>query len=766
MLRIILLAVALLFATLPVTSHAQEDTTRFLEEAQRRLDGIEAELKNDLDENQLAALRGRIDPLQGQLGERTASLQQTREAADRRLAEIAPAQPKEGETPPAEAPELVQQRADQTALRQAAEAQEKQARLLLVRAEQAATTINERRRSLFTARIFDNSRSILDPSLWSDGAWAIGWGIRRLSDMVTVDLQSGPRGGDLRSNLMILAAACLALVIVWPLRRLLEYLAFRLVEAQVGNPKLRRSALAFASTLVRTGAPSLAALAIGLALEAAGLLPGILGFLALHLLRGIAFVALANGLSFGLLQPYRPALRLAPLNDKAAMALRFYPGLTVAIFTAGKYLQNVAETLKVPLSGVILSSAVFAVACTVCIAAALKAVSTEDEPATADDRLSAGVLRTAAWLVIFAALGAVTIGYVQLASFLVDQLVWISMVGAILFLLLHLVDDALMAWAQPAGMIGRFASRTVGVRSAALERIAVLLSGMLRALLIVVAVLLVLAPWGVQSTDTLASLRAALFGFEVGGLRISLGQLLAAILLFVAGYAGTRLVQRWLERRFLPKTDLDVGLKSSLNTGLGYLGIGLAALAACAYLGFSLDRIAVLAGALSLGIGFGLQSIVNNFVSGIILLAERPIKPGDWVALGTDEGNVARISVRSTEVTLFDGSTLVVPNADLITKPVRNVTLRGTAGRVKVDFGVVHGSDPDRVHEIALTAAKEHRAVLASPEPTLQLTGFRDVGMSFSLFCYVASPRLAAQVRSDIAFAVVRGLQGAEIKMG
>lgn len=761
MIRSLLLVLALLFAASP--GRAQDDTQKVLEEAQRTLDGVEAELKGDLDDARLADVRGRVDPLTVQLGEKAGALGQAREAADRRLAELAPPP---GDNPPADAPEIAQQRADQAALRQAVDAQERQARLLLVRADQAAQTVNERRRAQFTARILDDSRSILDPSLWADGGAALSLGLSRLSATASNDLHQ-TSGGTPRDHSLAVLAAFAAVLLAWPLRRLLQYYATRLLRARVEDPKLRRSALAFSTTLVAAGTPALAALAVGLSLDGAGLLPGIVGEIALHLLRGVAFVALAHGLAVGLLQPDEPALRLAPLGDPAARALRFYPGLTAAILVLGKVVQIVLDAFRVPLSATILTSAVFAVAAALTMAAALRSmtVAEGDDPAP-DSRLSAGILRAGAWIVVLSALAAVTIGYVQLASFLTDQLVRAATVGAILYLLLNVVDDALTAWAQPAGLIGRLAARTVGVRSNAFERLAVLLSGLVRALLIVVAVFLILAPWGVQSNDTVASLRAALFGFEVGGLRISLGQVFAAILLFGAGYAATRLVQRWLDRRLMPKTDLDSGLKSSISTGIGYLGVLLAVVAASTYLGFSLDKVAVLAGALSLGIGFGLQSIVNNFVSGVILLAERPIKPGDWVAIGADEGNVERISVRSTEIALFDGSTLVVPNADLITKSVRNITLRGRPGRVKVDFGVAHGADPDAVRALVLQAARRHEAILASPEPAVQITAFRDAGLTYSLFCHVASPRIAANAKSDLSFDIVRDLQGAGIRLG
>lgn len=715
----------------------------------------------DLTDEALTAYRARLETLRGELGELANGLTKRREEADRRLKEIGPP-PAEGAT---EAPEVARDRDSESKAKQAVEAEEKQARLLLVRAEQAVETVTRTRRALFTARIFDRSYSILDPDLWLEATQ----GLSRAGSATRVFFAPAVAAWDRASvfDFALLAGALLlAVLIAWPLRRLLEYGAFRLVHWRVGDPQFRRSALAFASTLICAGAPFLAALVVGLALQAAGLLPGAIGELALRFLLLVGFVAFAFALGRALLSPDRPGLRLAPVGPEAAHALRWYPLAIAGIFAVGKFVEAVNATLAVPLATTILLSALFSVATALLFAGALRTIRPRPDAEDAGkERFLLALLRMAAWLVIFVVFGAILAGYVKLASFLVDQLVWAAMVGAVTLLLLQLVDDALMAWARPAGIFGRFATGTVGIGGSAIERIAVVLSGALRAMLLVAAAVLVAAPWGLQSTDVFAALRAAVVGFRVGGITISIGEILAALAVFLVGYVATRTVQSWLDNRFLPRTSLDSGLKASIGTAIGYAGIILAGLAALASLGFGLDRIALLAGALSLGIGFGLQSIVNNFVSGIILLAERPIKPGDWIAIGSDEGNVQRISVRATEIALFDGSTLIVPNADFISKPVRNVTLRGVQGRVKLDFGTAYGTDPERVRGIALEAAADHAEVLRAPSPTVLLTGFRDVGMSFSLICYVASQRAVASVRSDLAFAVVRGCQAAGLEM-
>ena len=169
--------------------------------------------------------------------------------------------------------------------------------------------------------------------------------------------------------------------------------------------------------------------------------------------------------------------------------------------------------------------------------------------------------------------------------------------------------------------------------------------------------------------------------------------------------------------------------------------------------------------AVSVGIGFGLQSIVNNFVSGLILLAERPIKAGDWIIVGNEEGTVKKINVRATEVETFDRATVVIPNSDLISGTVRNWVLGGSMGRVSVVVGVGYGSDADQVRDILIAAAGDHDLVLSYPAPAAFFLDFGDNALIFRLDAYLADIGKGFGVRSDLRFELLRRFREAGIEI-
>src|SRR5690606_2343073 len=178
-----------------------------------------------------------------------------------------------------------------------------------------------------------------------------------------------------------------------------------------------------------------------------------------------------------------------------------------------------------------------------------------------------------------------------------------------------------------------------------------------------------------------------------------------AVAVFVIGLLLLNMLKRWLGEKLLPSTQMEPGMRDSIVTLLGYLGGVLVFALALVALNVNLQSIAWIASALSVGIGFGLQAVVQNFISGLILLVERPVKVGDWVSLSTDvEGDIRRINVRATEIQLWDRSTVIVPNSQLITQNVRNVTQAGAQGRVRILLPMPLDTDAARVRELVLTA--------------------------------------------------------------
>ncbi|AEM40948.1 DUF3772 domain-containing protein [Ketogulonicigenium vulgare] len=270
--------------------------------------------------------------------------------------------------------------------------------------------------------------------------------------------------------------------------------------------------------------------------------------------------------------------------------------------------------------------------------------------------------------------------------------------------------------------------------------------------------------WGAR-VDDLGELAAQLAeGFDIGGLQLSPMAVLTFIIVFGIGLMLTRLVQAVMAGTVLPRTRLDRGGQTALVSGIRYLGLTAAALAAFSMAGLNLSSLAVVAGALSVGIGFGMQNIVQNFVSGIILLAGRAIRQGDWIEVGGVSGYVREISVRSTRIETFDRSDVIVPNASLVAGQVVNWTRGNAVGRITVAATTAYGTDPVQVMEILRAAAESHPMVLLSPKPTVLMTGFAADTMNFEVKALVRDINAGGSVRSDITVEVARRFNAAGIQ--
>jgi len=489
---------------------------------------------------------------------------------------------------------------------------------------------------------------------------------------------------------------------------------------------------------------------------------------------GITLFSLASALARAAFSPDEPQWRIAPFGADASSILATRVSALAAavavIFAIGIPLNRVEPHPQELLS---LLRFIFGSVVAVLSLALLQGrlwrpeVAEGGEPAAEPKRghWSWPLLR----LLIGAALAAVPVlalvGYVNLASFIVWRIVLSgALLGVILLLraILHELIEIAIAPESPRSTVLR---RALTLTDQASGMLIFWLDAALDLVLLVAGLMLGLWIWGISSAAIGALVENALRGFSIGNIRFSLGDIALAVVVFAVLLAGTRLVQRLLREKLLPQTRLDSGVRNSLSTFVGYVGFVVAAAFAISTLGFSFSNVAIIAGALSVGIGFGLQNIVNNFVSGVILLIERPIKVGDWVVVGQHQGYVTRISVRATEIETFERASVVIPNSELLSGAVVNWTHRDKYGRVDIRVGVAYGSDTEKVRDILLACAKEHREILTWPAPQVLFKEFGDSALNFQLLGYVVDVENRGQVASDLNFAIDKAFRAAGVEM-
>jgi small-conductance mechanosensitive channel len=720
----------------------------------------------DLTDADIQSRLAALPPIEADIADALAKLTPRMALVDQRLAQLGPAP---GPGQPGEAPEIVKSRKSLTALRQNVDSEIKQAKLLQVEAAQIRARLQIRQRQQLAAHLWTHSKSILDIGLWTEFAAAVPGDIDRLKTALSTETLALAKGASSSAVVIGWITALIgALAVAVPLRFLLDHVALQRVSRVSPGTRLRRTLFALAQVLVAVLTPLIA---LGLIRDAlGGVMTPTMEQLAPLVIRVVVFASFFESLGRALLSPGRSSWRLAPIPDELVRRLRPYPGI-IAVTAAFAALVRGANTLL----GTSQPTTVAADCVTVLIELAaigaalgmmglarsehLAAASEEAEHHEAESRLPWIIAALLAWLTLAAALTAVLAGYVEMASKLIEEMVWIATVLASLFLVLRFIDDLIPAVLSPERPIGRFLRIAIGLSGGALEQIAVLTSGLIRLALLLFGWAAILAPFGAGAGDVAARVTSSQLIVHIGQVTISPGAVLGAIAVFGIGLLITRGIRGWLEKRYLPKTRIDVGLRTSLASGVTYLGGFLAILFTFSYLGLSFDKIALFASALSVGIGFGLQSVIGNFVSGLILLAERPVKVGDWIAIGDLEGDVKRINVRATEIEMFDRSKLIVPNSDLISKVVRNVTPSGAVGRIRIVLKIDDSADPAAVRDLMLARLQGHALVLQDPPPAVYLSNVVDGALEFTAFAYVGSPRNVYKTRSDLLFQIVPDLK-------
>lgn len=281
-------------------------------------------------------------------------------------------------------------------------------------------------------------------------------------------------------------------------------------------------------------------------------------------------------------------------------------------------------------------------------------------------------------------------------------------------------------------------------------------------------ILFLLRAWGLSEKGQEVLVRYLTEGFVVGPMTIAPVQIAIAVALFAVLLSLVSWMKTKLDTSWLRKTRIDRGAREAAVTVSGYVGVAIVAIIALGVAGVDFKNVALIAGALSVGIGFGLQNIVNNFVSGLILLFERPIRTGDWIVVGNTEGYVKNISIRSTQILTFDRANVIVPNSQLISDQVTNWTLRDLRGRVKVPIGVAYGSDLEKIREILLKIAQDNSMVITNgslPAPHVFFMEFGDNSLNLELRFFATEIEYRMRIVSDINFAIDAAFREAGIEI-
>ncbi|TPK37920.1 mechanosensitive ion channel family protein [Mesorhizobium sp. B2-5-3] len=554
----------------------------------------------------------------------------------------------------------------------------------------------------------------------------------------------------------------LALVLLVGGRRLFG----RVFEAEPSNEDpsyLSRLSVAFWSTLLPT-------LAVGAFLGSTifffnyyNVLRGDIGLFLNALATVIGVVFCVNRLANAALEPRLPNWRLIPVESGPARWLVRLTTAMAVVISVNTFLSVINDKMGSPLSLTIARSfvATIVVGIILILMAMLRPFKARD-----------GSWRPwPAWLRYLAlALGLFTIiaallGYIGLALFVSLQVVvtGTALVTAYIgFLSAQAIGDE-GAFANTS--VGRWLSVNSSYEDTALDQLGLVVSVAINVMIVLVFLPLILLMWGFQLGDIQAWAYKLATGINIGSVTISVTGILSGIVVFIIGYFLTRWFQGWLDGSVMARGKVDTGVRNSIRLAVGYAGVALAALIGISAAGIDLSSLALVAGALSLGIGFGLQNVVSNFVSGLILLAERPFKVGDWIVAGDISGTVKKISVRATEIETFQRQSVILPNSNLINNAVGNWTHRNKLGRIDIKVGVAYGSDVKQVHAVLLEIARGHPLVLKNPEPFVLFSNFGPAALEFEIRVFLADVMNGNIVQNDIRFTVLETFSDQHIEI-
>ena len=594
-----------------------------------------------------------------------------------------------------------------------------------------------------TEQLLELGPSPLNPVIWGDGLTALGRSMTVIHTELMSAWDSPIQRAQFRKNLpLTILFGLIAAVFLLRGRHWMETLSSKV---QSKNKIAWRWLLGFVISLGQILVPLLGVFALSEALFSTGMI-GLRGSVLVSALpqAGVAFfVARWLGVRmFPRTHTVDPYLNLTP--DQRAEGRWFSAGLGLAIGVQ-QLVVVLAEIENYSIQALIVlvfPLLVLVAVMTFRLGQLLVKHARNDKAEKEEQTYRSKMIQLLGRLVMIAVVVGVALGFVGYV-WASAQLVFPTAVSLALLAFIQILQR----------LISEIYALLVGNRDGARESLIPVLFGFV--LLIAAAPVLALI-WGARLATLSEMWNKFLGGVSLGGAQISPTVFLTFAVIFVLGYTLTRLIQGTLRNTVLPKTKLDTGGRNAIVSGTGYLGIFLSAIIAITGAGIDLSSLAIVAGALSVGIGFGLQNIVSNFVSGIILLIERPISEGDWIEVGSHSGYVRDISVRSTRIETFDRADVIVPNADLISGVVMNMTKGSLTGRVIVPVGVAYGNDTKRIAAVLQEIAEAHPMVVLNPPPGVVFQGFGADSLDFEIRAILRDVNWMLSVKSDMNHEIAR----------
>lgn len=736
----------------------------------RSLDQMQAELaRPGIDATRLGTIRDQLETLRGQadLVRQTAADQ----AAQQQTLLDALGPPPAAGAPP-EGAAVAAQRQRLNAALTLAQDQGKQTDLVTTRAGGLLDRIGTIQRDRLTAELLHRSHSPLGLRFWQ----AAGAETPVLFDNVRDDLRAWLNSDIWPAQGLITAgeiglALLLILAVAVPVRGLLRN---RFGGGQRGGDitASRRLVAAISEGGRRILVPAACIWAVYLLLFSHELIYGLTGEILSALVRGGSFALLVSGLAHTLLAPDRrdwAVLHLRP-ERTAGLVRRFdlfaaYVLLVTLFGTLRRFGVDGEEGFQsAVLTGNVILYSAFIFAFTDMQSWRRAPDGAAASTAPADGNIAPNAMDRLCLLARFMtgiAVLASLLGYHNLAVYLCANTVYTGLLLGFYALVRMASRESLARFStstRPGIVALRRRFGLVGHASEALR----FWTGIAADILLAAALaLLFLLIWGMPSQQLMDQFSALVRGITIGTVTISLGDIALGIMVFAAGILLTRFAQRGMEQRLARQTHLDAGIRHSVVAGMGYGGYVLAGLLGVSLVGINLSNLALIAGALSVGIGFGLQNIVNNFVSGIILLIERPIKVGDWVVIGDKEGYVRRISVRATEIETFPRASVIIPNSEILSSAVTNWTHRDKVGRIDIRVDLGYAADLEKARDILLGCMREHPSINKKPEPFVLLRELGATAATFSVKGYVDDVERRMFIESELRLAMQKALKDA-----